>query len=178
MDSSLCTVIPLRGKSKHSNTSLYTRLNECHHNYSSDCCRNSRTESLWRRTKQLVWNQYNSYFSLLWRNNSLRRCIQSNYSRRRLSTRDRDQSSGCNNWFSTVRNNRHSSSNNNKRYNYFLIGLLAVASPAYAEGNETYNTSAPESTATGNVTNQAVQFQNNGAPSRQQMGGYNGRAIA
>jgi len=28
------------------------------------------------------------------------------------------------------------------------------------------------------VTNQAVQFQNNGAPSRQQMGGYNGRAIA
>ena len=28
------------------------------------------------------------------------------------------------------------------------------------------------------MTNQAVQFQNNGAPSRQQMGGYNGRAIA
>ena len=49
--------------------------------------------------------------------------------------------------------------------------------PAYAE-DDVYNTSAPESTATGNVTNQAVQFQNNGAPSRQQMGGYNGRAIA
>ena len=28
------------------------------------------------------------------------------------------------------------------------------------------------------MTNQAVQFQNNGAPSRQQMGGYNGRGIA
>ena len=49
--------------------------------------------------------------------------------------------------------------------------------PAYAD-DDTYNTSAPESTATGNVTNQAVQFQNNGAPSRQQMGGYNGRGIA
>ena len=49
--------------------------------------------------------------------------------------------------------------------------------PAYAD-DDTYNTAAPESTATGNVTNQAVQFQNNGAPSRQQMGGYNGRGIA
>ena len=39
--------------------------------------------------------------------------------------------------------------------------------PAYAD-DDTYNTAAPESTATGNVTNQAVQFQNNGAPSRQQ----------
>ena len=36
---------------------------------------------------------------------------------------------------------------------------------------DVYNTAAPESTATGNVTNQAVQFQNNGAPSRQQYGG-------
>ena len=38
--------------------------------------------------------------------------------------------------------------------------------PAYAD-DDTYNTAAPESTATGNVTNQAVQFQNNGATSRQ-----------
>ena len=37
--------------------------------------------------------------------------------------------------------------------------------------DDVYNTAAPESTATGNVTNQAVQFQNNGAPSRQHYGG-------
>ena len=33
-----------------------------------------------------------------------------------------------------------------------------------------YNTSNPVAAATGNVTNQAVQFQNNGAPSRQMFG--------
>jgi len=33
-----------------------------------------------------------------------------------------------------------------------------------------YNTAAPESNVTGSVTNQAVQFQNNGAPSRQSYG--------
>ncbi len=37
--------------------------------------------------------------------------------------------------------------------------------------NQKYrNTSNPVAAATGNVTNQAVQFQNNGAPSRQVMG--------
>ena len=36
---------------------------------------------------------------------------------------------------------------------------------------EVYNNAAPTSTATGNVTNQAVQFQNSGSPSRQNYGG-------
>ena len=36
---------------------------------------------------------------------------------------------------------------------------------------EVYNNAAPTSTATGNVTNQAVQFQNNGSPSSQNYGG-------
>ena len=40
-------------------------------------------------------------------------------------------------------------------------------SPAYAEEPKVQNTSSPVAAATGNVTNQAVQFQNNGAPSRQ-----------
>jgi|TARA_B100000530_G_scaffold153160_1_gene96146 hypothetical protein len=35
------------------------------------------------------------------------------------------------------------------------------------------NTSSPVAAATGNVTNQAVQFQNNGAPSRQYFAGSN-----
>jgi hypothetical protein len=39
-----------------------------------------------------------------------------------------------------------------------------------AEEGETNNTSNPVAAATGNVTNQAVQFQNNGAPSRQNYG--------
>src|SRR5210317_854586 len=51
-------------------------------------------------------------------------------------------------------------------YYYLLINLLAVI-PAYAEDPKVQNTSNPVAAATGNVTNQAVQFQNNGAPSRQ-----------
>ena len=41
--------------------------------------------------------------------------------------------------------------------------------PAFAEGDTT-NSSNPVAAATGNVTNQAVQFQNNGASSRQTYG--------
>ncbi len=167
MANTLSTVIPLGSKSKSNNTSLYTRLNERYHHNSSDSHRDGRTKSLWRRIEQLDWNQCYRYFGFKWRYNSFRRYIRNNYSWRRLSTRDSNQSSRCNNWFSSLRNNRHRQINNNKRYYGILISLLAIASPVYAEGNETYNTAAPESTATGNVTNQAVQFQNNGAPSRQ-----------
>ena len=56
---------------------------------------------------------------------------------------------------------------------YFLVGLLAVT-PAFAnEDPKVQNTSNPVAAATGNVTNQAVQFQNNGAPSRQYFGPNN-----
>ena len=56
----------------------------------------------------------------------------------------------------------------NKLYYYIAVCLLTVG-PAFAEG-ETNNTSNPVAAATGNVTNQAVQFQNNGASSRQNYG--------
>jgi|TARA_E500000331_G_scaffold352435_1_gene401024 hypothetical protein len=56
----------------------------------------------------------------------------------------------------------------NKLYYYFAVCLLSI-SPVLAEG-DTNNSSNPVAAATGNVTNQAVQFQNNGAPSRQSFG--------
>ena len=58
--------------------------------------------------------------------------------------------------------------NNRVNLHYYLaIGLLSV-SPAFANNDpKVQNTSNPVAAATGNVTNQAVQFQNNGAPSRQ-----------
>jgi|TARA_R100000406_G_scaffold83801_1_gene66509 hypothetical protein len=46
--------------------------------------------------------------------------------------------------------------------------VILCSLPAYAEP-ETQITSAPTSQAVGTVNNQAVQFQNNGAPSRQQF---------
>ena len=56
----------------------------------------------------------------------------------------------------------------NKLYYYVALCVLTVA-PVYAEG-DTVNKSNPVAAATGNVTNQAVQFQNNGASSRQVYG--------
>ena len=56
----------------------------------------------------------------------------------------------------------------NKLYYYVALCILTV-SPAFAEG-DVNNSSNPVAAATGNVTNQAVQFQNNGAQSRQYYG--------
>ena len=56
----------------------------------------------------------------------------------------------------------------NKLYNYFALCLLSI-SPVLAEG-DTNNNANPVAAATGNVTNSAVQFQNNGASSRQSYG--------
>ena len=55
---------------------------------------------------------------------------------------------------------------------YLAVGILSI-SPAYAEDPKVQNTSNPVAAATGNVTNQAVQFQNNGAPSRQYFASSN-----
>tara|TARA_S200000501_G_C20635614_1_gene660946 strand:- start:15 stop:587 length:573 start_codon:yes stop_codon:yes gene_type:complete len=55
-----------------------------------------------------------------------------------------------------------------KLYYYFAVCLLTV-SPVLAEG-DTNNNANPVAAATGNVTNSAVQFQNNGASSRQNYG--------
>ena len=64
------------------------------------------------------------------------------------------------------RDHRHQRNHRTNYYHYLLVSLLAV-SPAYAEEPRVSNTSSPVAAATGNVTNQAVQFQNTGAPSRQ-----------
>jgi len=111
----------------------------------------------------MVWNQrYTQWFNRRFSNN-----VFSNYCWRSISTGDRRQSS----W--DRRNNRHHRNHRTNVYYYFLISLLAV-SPAYAgDDPKVSNTSSPVAAATGNVTNQAVQFQNNGAPSRQYFVGGN-----
>ena len=68
--------------------------------------------------------------------------------------------------------NRHRRNYSTGFYYYLIINLLTVV-PAYAEDPKVQNTSSPVAAATGNVTNQAVQFQNNGAPSRQYFSGNN-----
>ena len=89
------------------------------------------------------------------------------HSWRSVSARSGDKSS---------RKDRRQPGNRNYRtglHYYFLVGLLSV-NPAFAnEEPKVQNTSNPVAAATGNVTNQAVQFQNNGAPSRQYFAANN-----
>ena len=70
------------------------------------------------------------------------------------------------------RDNRRHRNHRFHLYHYLALYLLAIT-PAYAEDPKVQNTSSPVAAATGNVTNQAVQFQNNGAPSRQIFGANN-----
>ena len=61
------------------------------------------------------------------------------------------------------RDNRYRKRNRLLIYYYLFVCVL----PVNAEEPKVQNTSNPVAAATGNVTNQAVQIQNNGAPSRQ-----------
>ena len=111
----------------------------------------------------MVWNKRNTKRGHCGPGNNL----FSNERRGTVSTRDCDQRCGSNR--RQVGNRNHSAGYKH----YLLVGLLAVASPAFAEDPRVHNTSNPVAAATGNVTNQAVQFQNNGAPSRQYFSGNN-----
>jgi hypothetical protein len=110
----------------------------------------------------MVWNKrnpkwgYNRFFDYLVRHNRWRT----------VSTGDCESSSR------NHRDNRHQSNHQHYLYYYLAFCLFSVG-PAFAESPTVSNNANPIAAATGNVTNQAVQFQNNGAPSRQQFTGGN-----
>jgi len=110
----------------------------------------------------MVWNQRNPQRGYPRFCNNL----FSNYRRRTVSTGDCKPSSGGR---GKHRNRRNYSA---KLYYYLAVCLLSI-NPVYAEDPKVQNTSNPVAAATGNVTNQAVQFQNNGAPSRQYFAANN-----
>lgn len=112
----------------------------------------------------MVWNQY----LFQWRRHNSHRCkVHHQESGRSIPTGDCYKSSGQDRRQPGHRNHQTSV------YYYVLVGLLSI-SPVYAsEDPKVQNTSNPVAAATGNVTNQAVQFQNNGAPSRQYFGPNN-----
>ena len=168
MDLTLLTAIPHSSESKSNYSRLHTREHECNHQYNTNSYRDNQSKSLWWRVKELVWYQCNSYWQR-W-DNWKRYSLHGDNTRRRLSARNSNQNSRYQ-WFSSDGKHRYQQNNKHYGYYYLLIGLLTIGLPVRAEGDETINNAAPQSTATGNVTNQAVQFQNNGAPTRQQYGG-------
>ena len=108
----------------------------------------------------MVWNKRNPK----WGYNKFIDYLLGAYRRRSLSTGDHHPECRCNRRHHNYRRHRH-------YFYYFVAVYLLAVGPAYAEEPRVQNTSNPVAAATGNVTNQAVQFQNNGAPSRQYLQG-------
>ena len=160
----LPTRITHGSKSRTRNASVHPRQYAEYNNYNSRNNRRNRNNGLWIKIEQMVWGQYNSQRSSrrIWYK------LFSAYSWLRLFIRDNRKSSGF-----SGRKDRNRSNHRNFCYYYLFISLLTIGIPSYANEGETNNTSNPVAAATGNVTNQAVQFQNNGAPSRQVYGANN-----
>ena len=162
----LPTVIPLGSKSRVSHPSIYTGFDELYNNNDSRDRGGYNYHDLWVRTKQMVWGKHNPYLRYIRRCSRFRFGIYSTHSWRPLLTRNSNKSSQ-----SGTRNNRDRKRNRHYLYYYLFIYIFTIIGvPAYADDGETNNTANPVAAATGNVTNQAVQFQNNGAPSRQVYG--------
>ena len=163
MDNTLSSVVTHSSKSRISNPQFHTGVNEFHNNNDSRDRRRNNDDHLWICIKQMEWRKYHSYISLIRRISSYRFNIYPRFGWRSFLSRDSRKSSQSG---IISRSNRQ----RNRRYFYYglLISLLSIA-PVRAE-DETNNVSNPVAAATGNVTNQAVQFQNNGAPSRQHYG--------
>ena len=159
MASTLITGITHGSESRISDPQFHTGVNEQYDNNNSRDRRRNNYDNLWVCIKQMVWRKHRPYLSFLWRNCRFRFNLYSSYSWRPIYVRSNNKSSKSG---IISRSNRQ----RNRRYFYYgiLISLLSIA-PARAEGDR--NVSNPVAAATGNVTNQAVQFQNNGAPSRQ-----------
>ena len=159
----LPTSITLGSKSRVSYSPIHPGVDELNNNNDSRDRRRNYDNNLWISLKQVEWRKYNPYLRFIRRNSGFRFDIHSTYSWRSLFTRSSDKSSQP-----STRSNRDRKRNRHYFYYGLLISLLSVAPVRAEEGDR--NVSNPVAAATGNVTNQAVQFQNNGAPSRQIMG--------
>ena len=157
----LPTGITHGSKSRISNPKFHPGFDEQYNNNDSRNSRRNNYDNIWVSIKQMVWGKYNPYISDIWRNSRFRFSIHPTYSWRSLYSRSYSKSSK-----SGTISNRNRKRNRHYFYYGILVSLLSIA-PVRAEEN---NVSNPVAAATGNVTNQAVQFQNNGAPSRQHYG--------
>ena len=161
MASTLNAGITHGSESRISNPKFHPGFDE---QYNDNDSRNSRGYNyhyLWVCIKQMEWGKHHSYISLVRRLSRFRFGIHLTHCWRPLHFRSSFKSSKS----GTIRRNNRK---RNRYYFYYgiLISLLSIT-PAKAE---TDNVANPVAAATGNVTNQAVQFQNNGAPSRQHYG--------
>ena len=159
----LPTSITHGSESRISDSPIHPGVDEFNNDNSTGYRRRHNDNKVWFSPKFVDWRECYTYFSNIWRNSRFRFSIHDPYSRRSIHSRNNHKSSN-----SSTRNTGNRKNYRNYCYYYLAFCLLSIA-PAYAEP-EVQNTSNPVAAATGNVTNQAVQFQNNGAPSRQVLG--------
>ena len=159
MAHTLSSDITQHSKSKHGDAFLYNRKYAVNNNYTTNYNRRDSTRNRGISFFVLEWYKY--YCN--WWDRSRQHNLRTNSQRNRLGFTDHNQRR----WNYRNHNNR---SGNRNRFNYLiLLYLLSIGTPVLAEGEDN-NVSNPVAAATGNVTNQAVQFQNNGAQSRQYYG--------
>ena len=157
----LPTGITHGSESRISNPKFHPGFDEQYNNNDPRDCRRNNYNHLWVCITEMVRGQPDSLLRLIRWHNRFRFGMELNNSWKRFHFRSGNKSSQP----GTV-NNRNRKRNRHYFYYGILISLLSIA-PAKAE---TDNVANPVAAATGNVTNQAVQFQNNGAPSRQHYG--------
>ena len=147
-----------------SNPKFHPGFDEQYNDNDPRDCRRNNYNHLWVCITEMVRGQPDSLLRLIRWHNRFRFGMELNNSWKRFHFRSSDKSSQP----SSI-GNRNRKRNRHYIYYGFLVSLLSIA-PAKASDPETNNVSNPVAAATGNVTNQAVQFQNNGAPSRQHYG--------
>ena len=160
----LPTVIPLGSKSRVSYSPIHPGVDELNNYNSTRYRRRHNDNKIWIGSIEMDWRKYYTHLRNFWRDSRFRFSLHDSYSWRSIHFRNTNKISN-----SSIRDTGNRKNNRNYCYYYLLVGLLAIGLPARAEP-EVQNTSNPVAAATGNVTNQAVQFQNNGAPSRQVLG--------
>ena len=157
MDNTLKPVVTRSRKSKHCHAPVYNRVDAVNDNNNTNNNRNDRTRRTRSRSLHLVWYKYYAKWCD-WCNRynlfSYNRCNRMGFINNNKRSRDN-------------RNNNNRQNYRNRFYYKLLLYLCTIGTPVLAEDT---NVSNPVAAATGNVTNQAVQFQNNGASSRQIYG--------
>ena len=159
MDNTLKPVVTRSCKSKHCHAPVHNRVDAVNNDNITNYNRNNRTRCTRSRGKNLVWYKRCAQFYDWCR----KRHIFSRNRCNRMGFTDHNKRSRDN------RNNNNRQNNRNRIYYQLLLYLCTIGTPVFADGEDT-NVSNPVAAATGNVTNQAVQFQNNGASSRQIYG--------
>ena len=159
MDNTLKPVVTRSCKSKHCYAPVYNGVDAVDNNYNSNY--NRRDSTRCQRCGSRNLHRHKHYSWRNWRH-WLRQCyLYADDQRNKLGFINNNKRSRDN------RNNNNRQNYRNRFYYKLLLYLCTIGTPVFAEDT---NVSNPVAAATGNVTNQAVQFQNNGASSRQIYG--------